>query len=143
MSGIKPESRIMLVDDFELVRFILKGILDSLGYKNSEEAENGNAAWTKLTQAANQKSPYDIVFCDWNMPELNGIDLLQKIRQDHLLRHTQFVMVTAEAEYGKIATAYAHQVSDYLVKPFSTNGIANFIKVYNARNQSHEYKRFG
>ena len=62
MSGVKPNSRILLVDDFELVRFVLKGILDSLGYKDSQEAINGNTAWTKLTMAASQNSPFDIVF---------------------------------------------------------------------------------
>ena len=66
---------------------------------------------------------YDLVMCDWNMPEMPGIELLNEVRSDDQLKETPFIMVTAEAQKENILEAVKAGVSNYVVKPFTAETV--------------------
>ena len=106
--------RILLVDDFSTMRRIVRNLLREIGFGNFDEAEDGVQALQKL-----QGSPFDFVVSDWNMPNMQGIDLLRAIRADAQLRHIPVLMVTAEAKRENILEAAQAGVNGYIVKPFT------------------------
>ena len=105
---------VLVVDDAATMRRIVKGLLRELGIKNIREAENGSTALDEL-----RKKKADLVVSDWNMPVMNGLDLLRAIRQDNDLKSTPVLMVTAEAKKENIIEALQAGVSNYIVKPFN------------------------
>jgi two-component system, chemotaxis family, chemotaxis protein CheY len=111
--------RILLVDDFEIVRLMLKNALSGLGYTNIEEAEDGQIALNKLKSSVEQKSPYVLVFCDWNMPNMTGIEVLETCKKTPPLSAIPIVMVTAESEQSQVIRALRSGAADYIVKPIA------------------------
>jgi two-component system chemotaxis response regulator CheY len=112
MSDLKM--KILIVDDFSTMRRIVKNLLRQLGYENIEEAEDGAQAYSKL-----KSGNYGFVISDWNMPNMDGLELLKKIRSDPELKDLPVLMVTAEAEKEKVIAAIQAGVSNYIVKPFT------------------------
>lgn len=106
--------KILVVDDFSTMRRIVNNLLRQLGYENIEEAEDGAQAYSKLKNGG-----FGFVVCDWNMPNMNGLDLLIKVRRDPELKDLPILMVTAEAEKEKVITAIQAGVNNYVVKPFT------------------------
>ncbi len=106
--------KILVVDDFATMRRIVKNILKQIGFENIEEAEDGEHAYTKLKSGS-----FRFVVTDWNMPNLDGLGLLKKIRSDSELKNLPVLMVTAEAEKEKVVEAIKAGVSNYVVKPFT------------------------
>ena len=109
-----PGMDVLVVDDAATMRRIVKGLLRELGIKNMREAENGSTALDEL-----RKKKADLVVSDWNMPVMNGLDLLRAIRQDNDLKSTPVLMITAEAKKENIIEALQAGVSNYIVKPFN------------------------
>ncbi len=105
--------KILVVDDMSTMRRIIKNLLNQLGYKNIDEAEDGAIAYQKL-----KKAKYDFVVTDWNMPNMTGIELVQKIRNNSELKHLPILMVTAEAKKENVILALKAGVNNYIVKPF-------------------------
>jgi two-component system chemotaxis response regulator CheY len=116
--AMKPEMKILVVDDMSTMRRIVKNILKELGFSNIEEAENGSDALTKMRATA-----FDLVVSDWNMPVMAGIELLRNIRADAALKHIPVLMVTAEAQKENLVEAIQAGVSNYIVKPFTADTI--------------------
>ncbi|MGZ3653280.1 MAG: response regulator [Bdellovibrionota bacterium] len=112
--------KILVVDDFEMMRFQLKTALAALGYGNVVEAADGNAATDLLLSS---DGSFDIIFCDWNMPNLNGIGVLEFCRAMPNLERIPFVMVTAEAEQEAVVKAIKAGANDYIVKPFAGDAL--------------------
>jgi two-component system, chemotaxis family, chemotaxis protein CheY len=108
------DMKFLVVDDFSTMRRIVKNVLKQLGYTNVVEAENGNQALTAL-----QKGDVEFVISDWNMPQMDGFELLSAVRRTESLKHMPFLMVTAEAEQDKVVQAVKAGVSNYIVKPFT------------------------
>ncbi|AZG36968.1 MAG: chemotaxis response regulator CheY [Shewanella psychromarinicola] len=106
--------KILIVDDFSTMRRIIKNLLRDLGYNNTQEADDGSTALPML-----QKGDFDFVVTDWNMPGMQGIDLLRAIRADDSLKHLPVLMVTAEAKREQIIAAAQAGVNGYVVKPFT------------------------
>lgn len=106
--------KILVVDDFSTMRRIIKNILKQLGYENIEEAEDGVQALSKLKSGV-----FNFVVSDWNMPNMDGFELLSKVRSDPALKNLPFLMVTAEAEKDKVVAAIKAGVNNYVVKPFT------------------------
>src|SRR5271169_4177509 len=92
--------KILVVDDFQSMRQIVITILRQLGYKNIDEAEDGKKALAKL-----QRGGYGFLVTDWNMPNMDGLALLQAIRKDPVLKDLPILMLTAEAEKAKVISA--------------------------------------
>jgi two-component system chemotaxis response regulator CheY len=105
---------ILVVDDFATMRRIVRRLLRDLGFNNIDEAEDGVQALQKL-----RNRPFDFVVSDWNMPNMQGIDLLRAIRADPQIRHLPVLMVTAEAKRENILETAQAGVNGYIVKPFT------------------------
>lgn len=106
--------KILVVDDFSTMRRIIKNLLRDLGFSNIEEADDGTTALPML-----QGGDFDFVVTDWNMPGMQGIDLLRTIRADADLKDIPVLMVTAEAKREQIIEAAQAGVNGYIVKPFT------------------------
>lgn len=106
--------KILVVDDFSTMRRIIKNLLKDLGFSNIQEADDGSTALPML-----QQGDFDFVVTDWNMPGMQGIDLLREIRASDSLKHLPVLMVTAEAKKEQIIAAAQAGVNGYVVKPFT------------------------
>ncbi|ETT00700.1 chemotaxis response regulator CheY [Providencia sp. PROV188] len=104
----------LVVDDFSTMRRIVRNLLKELGFNKIEEAEDGVDALEKI-RAGN----IDFVVADWNMPNMDGLELLKTIRGDDALKHIPVLMVTAEAKKENIIAAAQAGASGYVVKPFT------------------------
>lgn len=109
--------KILIVDDFSTMRRIVKNLLRDLGFTNTHEADDGARALPMLQN----EGDYQFVVTDWNMPEMEGIDLLKAIRADVKLKHIPVLMVTAESKRDQIIAAAHAGVNGYVVKPFTAD----------------------
>jgi len=106
--------KVLVVDDFSTMRRIVKNLLRDLGFTNIQEADDGSTALPML-----QGGSFDFVVTDWNMPGMQGIDLLKAIRADENLAHIPVLLITAEAKKEQIIMAAQAGVNGYIVKPFT------------------------
>lgn len=112
--------RILLVDDSRTIRNIQKNVLAQIGYTDVVEAADGLEA---LNQIAEHKP--ELVLVDWNMPNMDGITLVRKIRETD--RKLPLVMVTTEAEKSRVLEAIKAGVNNYVVKPFTAETLSEKI----------------
>ncbi len=110
----QPNMQILVVDDFSTMRRIIKGLLHDLGFANITEADDGLTAWPLL-----QAGHFDLLITDWNMPGMQGVELLRKVRADARLAKLPVLMLTAEAKREQIVEAAQAGVSGYVIKPFT------------------------
>lgn len=106
--------KFLVVDDFSTMRRIVRNLLKELGFTNVDEAEDGAVALQKLKGGG-----FDFVVTDWNMPNMDGLTLLQTIRADATLKGLPVLMITAEAKKENIVAAAQAGASGYIVKPFT------------------------
>jgi len=106
--------KILIVDDFSTMRRIIKNLLRDLGFNNTVEADDGITALPIL-----QAGGIDFLVTDWNMPGMQGIDLLKTVRADEKLATLPVLMVTAETKREQIIEAAQAGVNGYIVKPFT------------------------
>ena len=106
--------KFLVVDDFSTMRRIMRNLLKELGFTNVDEAEDGAVALGKL-----REGNFEFVVSDWNMPNMDGLTLLQNVRADPKLKTLPFLMITAEAKKENIIAAAQAGASGYIVKPFT------------------------
>jgi len=111
--------KILLVDDSSTMRRIQANTLNSLGYADLVQAEDGADALKKLKENPDVK----LVLLDWNMPNMNGLECLKAIKADGDTKAIPVMMVTSEAEKTKIIEAVQAGASNYLVKPFDADSL--------------------
>jgi two-component system chemotaxis response regulator CheY len=112
--ALDKNMKVLVVDDFSTMRRIVKNLLRDLGFTNIQEADDGSTALPML-----QGGEFDFVVTDWNMPGMQGIDLLKAIRADASLSHIPVLLITAEAKKEQIVMAAQAGVNGYIVKPFT------------------------
>jgi len=105
----------LVVDDSKAVRMILARTLRELGYE-VREAANGREA-LEVIEAG--KNAVKLALVDWNMPEMNGLELLQQIRLDPELSSLMVIMVTTETELDQMTAALEAGANEYVMKPFT------------------------
>lgn len=120
----------LIVDDFETMRKVTSTQLRSLGMDQIVTASNGAEALRLL-----QGQHVDVILSDWNMPVMSGLDLLKAVRCDERFNDLPFVMITAEANRERIEEAIACGVSDLLVKPYTTERLAQRIEKARTRKR--------
>lgn len=120
---LDPTKTYLVVDDFETMRQITAKQLRSLGAERIEMAKDGVEALKML-----RSQPFDIILSDWNMPVMNGLELLKAVRADEKLRRLPFLMVTAEAERPRIEQAVASGVTSLVLKPYTPNQLLDRIE---------------
>jgi two-component system chemotaxis response regulator CheY len=106
--------KILIVDDFSTMRRIIKNLLRDLGFTNTVEADDGLTALPIL-----EAGGIDFLVTDWNMPGMQGIDLLKTVRAHEKLSTIPVLMVTAETKREQIIAAAQAGVNGYIVKPFT------------------------
>jgi len=109
-----PNMKILVVDDFAAMRSIIKNALNTIGYKNLEEANDGKAALEKLKAGS-----FDFLVTDWNMPNMNGLELIQAIRADAKLAKLPVLMITTLGEPAKMVPAIKAGLNAYIKKPYA------------------------
>ena len=112
----KSQYRFLVVDDFPTMRRIVRNLLKELGFSNVDEAEDGAAGLAKVKEGR-----FDFVISDWNMPNMDGLQMLQSIRGDAnpVISKLPVLMVTAEAKKENIIAAAQAGANGYVVKPFT------------------------
>lgn len=106
--------KVLVVDDYNTMRRIIRNLLTKIGYEDVEEAGDGKAALDLL-----RSRTFDLIISDWNMEPMTGYDLLKEVRGDDSLKGTPFIMVTAESKTENVVAAKKAGVNNYIVKPFS------------------------
>ncbi|ABF10566.1 two-component system, chemotaxis family, chemotaxis protein CheY [Cupriavidus metallidurans] len=106
--------KILVVDDFPTMRRIIRNLLKELGFTNVDEAEDGAAGLEKVKDGS-----FQFVVSDWNMPNMDGLTMLQTIRATPEIAKTPVLMVTAEAKKENIIAAAQAGANGYVVKPFT------------------------
>jgi len=104
---------VLVVDDQGTMRNIVRSQLRQLGLLDVDEANSGTEALAKLC-----KRNYGLIFSDWHMEEISGLDLLRAVRGDPDLRHIPFILVTGESRSDNVIAAKKAGVSGYIIKPF-------------------------
>lgn len=108
-------AKALVVDDSRAVRTILVRALVQIGFE-VQEAANGKEALDAIEAGS---SGVKLVLADWNMPEMNGLDLLKRLRQNPALSSLAVVMVTTETDLDRIAEALDAGANEYVMKPFT------------------------
>jgi len=112
--------KILLVDDSRTIRNIQKNVLKQLGHTDVVEAEDG----VKALEAYAEHSP-DLMLVDWNMPNMDGITLIRRIRETN--KSIPMIMCTTEAEKSRVLEAIKAGVNNYIVKPFTVESLGEKI----------------
>lgn len=115
--------RFLVVDDFSTMRRMVRVVLNELGYDNVTEAEDGDSALPILKQGC-----IDFLVTDWNMPGMQGLELLKAVRADPKLAKLPVLLVTAEAKRDQIVEAAQAGVSGYVLKPFTAQTLKSKIE---------------
>jgi len=110
-----PALKLLVVDDSSTMRRIIKNTLSRLGYENVLEGEDGVQGWNVL----NENADMGMLITDWNMPEMNGLELVKKVRADARFADLPIIMVTTEGGKTEVITALKAGVNNYIVKPFT------------------------
>lgn len=126
---IDKQTIFLIVNDFEPLRQITMGQLHSLGINNILNANSGAKALHIL-----KNQPVDIVFADWNIQDMTGLDLLKAVRADDRLVQLPFIMIIYQAQRQRVEEAIVSGVSDLLVNPYTTGRLA--ARVEKALNSS-------
>jgi two-component system chemotaxis response regulator CheY len=117
------EKHVLVVDDYNTMRRILRNLLSQIGFTKIEEAEDGSTGLRKLREKA-----YGLVISDWNMAPMSGLDFLKEVRSDGSLKAVPFIMITAESKTENVVAAKAAGVSNYIVKPFNADTLKRKIE---------------
>jgi two-component system, chemotaxis family, chemotaxis protein CheY len=115
----------LVVDDSRAVRMILAKTLKGLGYEVREAADGGEA----LEVIAAEKTALKLILADWNMPRVNGLEMLKQVRRNSELNSVAVVMVTTETEMGQMAAALEAGATEYVMKPFTRDILIEKLQV--------------
>jgi len=116
---VDKRMKILVVDDFASMRQVVKKTLISMGFSNICEAAGGADAMRKIEEG----EPIGLIISDWNMPNITGLDLLNFVRSSEGRAKIPFLMITAEGNPENIIQAAKAGVSQYIVKPFTTEAL--------------------
>ena len=112
----------IVVDDSRAIRLILGKLLREVGYEVAE-AGDGREALSRISELAASEPPLSLALVDWNMPEMNGIELVRAMRANPAYHRIRIVMVTTETEMAHVAMALEAGADEYLMKPFTKDAM--------------------
>lgn len=112
----------LVVDDSRAVRMILARNLKELGYEVTAAADGAEAL-------ALLREDISIALVDWNMPHMNGLELLQRVRADNRFASLKVMMVTTETEVDQMVKALSAGADEYVMKPFTKEILADKLRV--------------
>lgn len=113
--AVDMNMNVLIVDDYNTMLRIIKNLLKQLGFKNIDEATDGQMAYGMV-----KSKKYGLIISDWNMEPMTGIDFLKAVRTSgESYKDTPFIMVTAESKTENVIAAKQAGVNNYIVKPFN------------------------
>ena len=115
--------RFLVVDDSSTMRRIVCNTLGSIGYFEVTEAEDGIDALKKM-----KETQFDAIMTDWNMPRMNGLELVKTARSMEAYKHTPIIMITTEGGKREVITAIKEGVNNYIIKPFTPHILKEKLK---------------
>jgi two-component system chemotaxis response regulator CheY len=121
-------AKALIVDDSRAVRVILARTLRELGYELAEAA-NGLEAFA----ICERSEPFNLALLDWNMPEMNGLELLERLRANPRYDPMHIIMVTTETEMEQIAAALSAGANEYVMKPFTREILIDKLQIAGVR----------
>lgn len=121
----KNISTILIVDDSVTMRKIIKHHLTQLGYSTIKEASNGKEGLEKLDEGG-----IDLIICDWNMPEMNGLHFLHNLRAKEGCQEIPVIMLTTVNTQDEVMAALKAGANSYITKPFSRDSLKEKIEQY-------------
>jgi two-component system chemotaxis response regulator CheY len=117
----------LVVDDSRAMRMILRRIMSEVGY-DVVDAADGQEALDVLEACPKDARP-DVALIDWNMPNVDGLELVTRIRKNPEWRSITLMMVTTESEYDQIVRALAAGAHEYVIKPFTPDAIVEKLQL--------------
>jgi two-component system chemotaxis response regulator CheY len=108
------KTSILVVDDYKTMRTIVISLLNQIGFNQIDEASDGAEALEKL-----KNKQYGLIFSDWNMTPVSGIEFLKNARALPNYKDVPFIMITAETTIDNLTQAKAAGVTNYIAKPFT------------------------
>ena len=115
--------KVLVVDDSKTMLRIIGNVLKQIGIENIMFAENGKEAWNIINT-----NKIDVLFTDWNMPVMNGLELVKKVRNKEELDDMPIIMVTTEGGKREVITALKAGVDNYIIKPFTPTVLKDKLK---------------
>ncbi len=112
-------TKVLVVDDMETMRAMLNNYLTDMGFRKITMATDGVDAVKKLKEADTKTDPFHLIICDWDMPNMNGIEFLKFCQSDEKFKNIPVIFVTVEGNQKNILEAITHGVADYIVKPYT------------------------
>ncbi|MBV8061647.1 MAG: response regulator [Alphaproteobacteria bacterium] len=119
MTAQMSDLKVLVADDHFLIRQFVRNTLQDAKILNVQTAADGNEAIDLVQKAHEVNQPYDVVFLDWNMPTISGLEVLSFFRAKPEYAATAFVMLTAESEQQNIMKAIKAGATSYIIKPVS------------------------
>jgi|LakMenEpi03Aug12_release.lakeMendotaPanAssembly.Ray.scaffolds.fasta_scaffold379062_2 two-component system chemotaxis response regulator CheY len=119
---IEKKARVLVVDDVPSARKVVTRLLNKIGLTDVIEASTGDDALSKL-----QQDEVQLVISDWNMPEMDGLTLLNKMRENKI-NQIPFILITSSADRDEVIQAFKAGISDYIVKPFNGETLAKKVQ---------------
>lgn len=119
----RAQVKVLICDDMPTMRLDLSKILKELGFLNLIECQDGKAGWEKAKNEAHYEKPFDLIFLDINMPQMNGIQLLKALRGIESYKKTPIFMVSTENEKDIIIKCIMEGATDYILKPYQSDTV--------------------
>ena len=122
--------KILIIDDMSSIRDALTACLSTIGFEMIYEAVDGDDATNIAKEHAESEleTPFDVIFCDINMPNCNGIEFLQRAREMQAYSAIPILMVTTENEAATVLEAIENGADEYIIKPFDTEIVEKKLK---------------
>lgn len=111
--------RYLVVDDSATIRKMMVQFLSSLGIQSIAEANTGLEAWNMCVKAAQKNAAYQIILCDWHMPDMEGPEFIAQCHGLPAYKGAGFIMLTSEADATNVVNAMMAGADDYALKPVS------------------------
>ena len=115
----------MVVDDSRTIRIILTKMLSELGFQVYPACDGKEA----LEVVEREKGKFSVIMADWNMPEMNGLELVKRVRSDRRLASVPIMMISTETETRQVMAALEAGANEYVMKPFSRDIIAGKLRL--------------
>lgn len=122
-SALAATTRFLIVDDFATMRRILRNLLAEMGFRQVDEANDGQAALAQLQQGG-----VDFVISDVQMPKMNGFELLKQIRADAALKDLPVLLITSEASKDDVLKAIRLGANGTILKPLTKSGLEEKVR---------------
>jgi two-component system chemotaxis response regulator CheY len=128
--NLMNDIKILVVDDVASMRNVTKSVLMVAEYTNVTQATDGIKALEIL-----EDETFDLIICDWEMPNMDGLELLIEIKKDERLKDIPFLMLTSNTEKIKVKVAIKAGASDYVIKPIQPSILLEKINNCLSKNQ--------